>query len=144
MAVKRVALGEWTPDMPSTIGKESTGLADVINVYPNNVGYSPFPSTVDITNEATEELTSVYAGKDGATVQVFAGSDTKLWKAVPLTARSVTNVADVSKSGGYASSDDSWHFETFGNSLRHFATLRNIWRHCRTYTSIYEHIRAFP
>jgi len=117
MAVKRVALGEWTPDMPSTIGKESTGLADVINVYPNNVGYSPFPSTVDITNEATEELTSVYAGKDGATVQVFAGSDTKLWKAVPLTARSVTNVADVSKSGGYASSDDSWHFETFGKRI---------------------------
>ena len=35
MTVKRVALGEWTPDMPSTIGTESTGLADDRNVYPN-------------------------------------------------------------------------------------------------------------
>ena len=117
MTVKRVQLGEWTPDMPSTVGAESTGLNDARNVYPNNVGYSPFPTTVDITNEADEELTSVYAGKDNALVQMFAGSDTKLFKSVPLSARSVVDIADVSRDGGYNSSAESWHFEQFGKRV---------------------------
>ena len=97
MAVKRVALGEWTPDMPSTIGTESTGLADARNVYPNNVGYSPFPTPVDITNPAGEEITSVYAGKDGALVQVFGGSDSQIYKTTPLTSRSVVDIESVSR-----------------------------------------------
>ncbi len=117
MTVKRVNLGEWTPDMPSTIGSESTGLNDARNVYPNNVGYSPFPTTVDITNEADEELTSVYAGKDGPLVQMFAGSDTKIFKSVPLSTRSLIDIADVSKDGGYNTSAESWHFEQFGKRV---------------------------
>ena len=117
MTVKRVALGEWTPDMPSTVGTESTGLADALNVFPNSVGYSPFPSPVDMTNPTTEELTSVYAGKDGALVQVFAGSDTDIYKSVPLTSRSVTNLATVGRNGGYNSSPQAWHFETFGQRV---------------------------
>ena len=70
MAVKRVNLGEWTPDMPSTTGTESTGLSDARNVYPNNVGYSPFPTTVIVSPNADENLTSVYAGKENALVPV--------------------------------------------------------------------------
>ena len=73
-------MGEWTPDMPSTTGGESTGLNDARNVYPNNVGYSPFPTPVDISPEADQELTAVYAGKNNALVQIFAGSDEKLYK----------------------------------------------------------------
>ena len=98
MAVKRVNLGEWTPDMPSTTGTESTGLSDALNVYPNNVGYSPFPTPVDISLSATEDLTSVYAGKENALVEVFAGSNSKLWK-TSSTGRTVV-INDVSKSGG--------------------------------------------
>ena len=117
MTVKRVALGEWTPDMPSTIGTESTGLADARNVYPNNVGYSPFPTPIDITNPAGEEITSVYAGKDGALVQVFGGSDSQLYKTTPLTARTVVDIESVSRLGGYNSSPEAWHFETFGKRV---------------------------
>lgn len=117
MTVKRVALGEWTPDMPSTVGTESTGLADARNVYPNNVGYSPFPTPIDITNPAGEEITSVYAGKDGALVQVFGGSDGKIYKTTPLTSRTIVDIADVSKSGGYNTSPEAWHFETFGKKV---------------------------
>ena len=79
MTVQRVNLGEWTPDMPSSTGTESTGLSDARNVYPNNVGYSPFPTTVATSPNADENLTSVYAGKDGALVQVFAGGDKDLF-----------------------------------------------------------------
>ena len=126
MTVKRVALGEWTPDMPSTTGTESTGLADALNVYPNNVGYSPFPTAVAISPEADEKLTSVYAGKDGALVQIFAGSDQKIYQVYsessPPTARALTysgdvKVSDVSKDGGYNTSPEAWHFEQFGKRL---------------------------
>jgi len=116
MTVQRVALGEWTPDMPSTTGTESTGLADALNVYPNNVGYSPFPTPVDISPEADENLTAVYAGKNNALVQIFAGSDKKLYKVYNEDGETkITNVSRVSSI--YASSDDSWHFEQFGKRV---------------------------
>ena len=115
MAVKRVNLGEWTPDMPSTTGTESTGLSDALNVYPNNVGYSPFPTPVDISLSATEDLTSVYAGKENALVEVFAGSNSKLWK-TSSTGRTVV-INDVSKSGGYNSSLEAFSFEQFGKRV---------------------------
>ena len=99
MTVKRVNLGEWTPDMPSTTGTESTGLSDARNVYPNNVGYSPFPTVVAVSPEADQVLTSVYAGKENALVQVFAGSDQKLYnvysESSPVTARALTYSGDV-------------------------------------------------
>ena len=117
MTVKRVALGEWTPDLPSTIGTESTGLADARNVYPNNVGYSPFPTPIDITNPADEEITSVYAGKNGALVQVFGGSDGKIYQTTPLTSRTIVDIKDVSRSGGYNTSPEAWHFESFGKKV---------------------------
>ena len=124
MTVKRVALGEWTPDMPATIGTESTGLNDAKNVYPNNVGYSPFPTPVDITKPATEDLNSVFVGKDGDLVQMFAGGQNDLWKTMPLSFRlgpdgeiTIVNLAPVSKEGGYNTSDDARHFESFGRQI---------------------------
>jgi len=127
MTVKRVALGEWTPDMPSTTGTESTGLADARNVFPNNVGYSPFPTVVAVSPEADQDLTSVYAGKENALVQVFAGSDQKLYSVYsassPVTARALTYagdvvVSDVSReSTPYSISPEAWHFEQFGKRV---------------------------
>ena len=127
MTVKRVALGEWTPDMPSTTGTESTGLADALNVYPNNVGYSPFPTVVAVSPEADQTLTSVYAGKENALVQVFAGSDQKIYnvysESSPVTARALTysgdvEITDVSReSTPYSISPEAWHFEQFGKRV---------------------------
>ena len=109
-------MGEWTPDMPSTTGGESTGLNDARNVYPNNVGYSPFPTPVDISPEADQELTAVYAGKNNALVQIFAGSDEKLYKVYNEDGE--TKITDVSRdSAVYSSSDGSWHFEQFGKRV---------------------------
>ena len=127
MTVQRVALGEWTPDMPSTTGTESTGLSDALNVYPNNVGYSPFPTVVAVSPEADQTLTSVYAGKENALVQVFAGSDQKLYnvysESSPVTARALTysgdvEITDVSReSSPYSVSPEAWHFEQFGKRV---------------------------
>ena len=127
MTVQRVALGEWTPDMPSTTGTESTGLSDALNVYPNNVGYSPFPTVVAVSPEADQTLTSVYAGKENALVQVFAGSDQKLYnvysESSPVTARALTysgdvEISDVSReSAPYSISPEAWHFEQFGKRV---------------------------
>ena len=109
-------MGEWTPDMPSTTGGESTGLNDAKNVYPNNVGYSPFPTPVDITPDASEDLTAVYSGKNGALIQIFAGSDTKLYKV--YNSSGSTLISNVSRaSTAYSSSDESWSFEQFGKRV---------------------------
>ena len=114
--MKRIAIGEWTPDMPSTTGGESTGLNDAKNVYPNNVGYSPFPTPVDITPDASEDLTAVYSGKNGALIQIFAGSDTKLYKV--YNSSGSTLISNVSRaSTAYSSSDESWSFEQFGKRV---------------------------
>ena len=115
MTVKRVSLGEWTPDMPSSTGTESTGLSDALNVFPNNVGYSPFPTPVDISPSATEDLTSVFAGKDGDDVVVFAGGDSKLFRSYS-NAGSVI-IENVSKSGNYNASPEAFSFEQFGKRV---------------------------
>ena len=115
MTVKRVSLGEWTPDMPSSTGTESTGLSDALNVFPNNVGYSPFPTPVDISPSATEDLTSVFAGKDGDDVVVFAGGDSKLFRSYS-NAGSVI-IENVSKSGNYNTSPEAFSFEQFGKRV---------------------------
>ena len=127
MTVKRIAMGEWTPDMPSTTGTESNNLADARNVYPNNVGYSPFPTTVDVSPLADQDLTSVYAGKENALVQVFTGSDQKIYSVYsagsPVTKRAITYSGDIviddvsRESSPYSISPEAWHFEQFGKRI---------------------------
>ena len=114
--IKRINLGEWTPDMPSSTGAESTGLADAKNVYPNNVGYSPFPTPVIITPNADQDLTSVYAGKNGGTIQTFAGSDTKLYKV--YNSSGTTLISNVSRASSvYNTSEEAWAFNQFGKRV---------------------------
>ena len=127
MTMKRVAMGEWTPDMPSTTGTETNNLADARNVYPNNVGYSPFPTPVEVSPSADQDLTSVYAGKENALVQVFAGSDQKIYSVYsagsPVTKRAITYSGDIvvdsvsRESSPYSISPEAWHFEQFGKTI---------------------------
>jgi len=106
MTTKRLQFTDWLPDQPANAGS----LNDAKNVYPLGIGYGAFPSSVDFSNAASENLNSVFVAKFGAVVEVFAGSATKLYKLNIATLA----LADVSKSGGY-SGDGTWRFEQFGN-----------------------------
>ena len=108
MATARINFTEWLPDQPSTVG----ALIDVNNTVPLSIGYSPFPSAVNYSNSASENLNNVYAGKFSTTTQLFAGGTSKLFKFDPGT----LNLNDVSKSGGYGSTD-RWQFTQFGDVL---------------------------
>ena len=63
MATARINFTEWLPDQPSTVG----ALIDVNNTVPLSIGYSPFPSAVNYSNSASENLNNVYAGKFSTT-----------------------------------------------------------------------------
>jgi hypothetical protein len=106
LATQRVQFGDWIPDQPTTAG----GMADVNNVIPQAVGYGAISSAVDLSNDAGEDLTSVFAGKFNTTTQLFAGGDTKLF----LYDSSTQDLDNVSKSGNYAGSG-TWRFTQFGN-----------------------------
>ena len=93
------------PDLPDNSGS----LNDAKNVYPVGIGYSAFPSAAEYSNSASENLNSVFVAKFGTTVEVFAGSATKLFK-LNLSTLALT---DVSKSGGYSGSG-VFKFEQFG------------------------------
>ena len=108
MATKRLVLGEWLPDQPGLTG----ALSVAKNVVPVSNGYGAFPSAQTFSNNATENLLTVVAGKFGDTVQLFAPSATKIYKFDPND----LDLDNVSKSGGYASSI-TWKFVQFGKVL---------------------------
>ena len=108
MATNRINLTEWLPDQPSTVG----ALIDVNNTVPLTIGYSPFPSAVNYSNSASENLNNVTAAKFELDTVLFAGGTTKLFKFNPAT----TGLDDVSKTGGYSSAD-RWSFVQFGNAV---------------------------
>lgn len=108
MAIKRLVLGEWLPDQPGLTG----ALTEAKNVVPVLSGYGQLPSAQVFSNAASENLLTTVAGKFGDTVQLFAGSATKLFKFDPND----LDLDDVSKSGGYTSVND-WNFTQFGKIL---------------------------
>jgi hypothetical protein len=105
MANTRVQFQEWLPDQPAIAGQ----LLEAKNVYPVSIGYAPFNSAEDYSNSASENLNSIFVGKFGDEVQLFAGSETKLFQFNSTN----LNLTDVSKSGGY-SSLHYWKFTQFG------------------------------
>ena len=105
MSTQRLQFKDWLPDLPDNSGS----LNDAKNVYPVGIGYSAFPSAAEYSNSASENLNSVFVAKFGTTVEVFAGSATKLFK-LNLSTLALT---DVSKSGGYSGSG-VFKFEQFG------------------------------
>lgn len=108
MATQRLKFTEWLPDQPANSG----ALLDAKNVYPVSMGYAPFPNAEDYSQSASENVTKMVVAKYGDLVQAFAGGSTKLFKL------DNTNLSldDVSKSGGY-SSTDNWSFTQFGKVI---------------------------
>jgi hypothetical protein len=107
MAISRIVFSEWLPDQPATV----TSLKVANNIYPLQVGYGGFPSNVDYSNSASETLLRTFAAKFGSFTQLFAAGASKLFKFDSST----LNLNDVSKVGGYASTD--WSIVQFGNSV---------------------------
>jgi len=106
LATQRVQFGEWLPDQPSIAGQ----MIDVNNVIPQAVGYGAISSAVNLSNDAGEELTNVFAGRYSGTTELFAGGTSKLFKFNSST----LNLDNVSKAGNYAGSG-RWRFAQFGN-----------------------------
>lgn len=111
MAISRITFGEWTPDQPGL----TNGLRRAENVFPKLVGYGGFPTSVDYSTAASENLNNVVAGKTSAGVTlVFAGGSTKLFK---LDTGDL-GLDDVSKAGGYSTAtDERWRFTQFGSVI---------------------------
>ena len=105
MANTRLKFEEWLPDQPAIAGQ----LLEAKNVYPVSIGYAPFNSAEDFSNAASENLNSIFAGKFGDEVKLFAGGETKLFQFDSTN----LNMLDVSKAGGY-SSLHYWKFAQFG------------------------------
>jgi hypothetical protein len=108
MAIQNVTFTEWTPDQPRIV--ENLSVAK--NVVAAAVGYIPFPTAIDYSNAASEDLNNVFAGRFSSTTNIFAGGATKLFRLDGST----LNMNDVSKSGGYINID-KWRFTQFGNTI---------------------------
>lgn len=107
MATARIIFSEWLPDQPATV--DSLKVAK--NIVPLQVGYSGFPSNVDYSNAASENLLRTFVAKFGNFTQLFAAGASKLFKFDSAS----LDLDDVSKSGGYAATD--WSIVQFGNSV---------------------------
>jgi hypothetical protein len=106
MATTRVDFTEWLPDQPGVVG----ALTNAKNVYPKAVGYGAFPLEEDYSAAASEDLNSVFAGKDDSgNTKVFAGGSTKIF----LLDASDMSLDDVSGTTYSAGSD--WKFIQFGS-----------------------------
>lgn len=110
MANQRISFGEWLPDQPSVTG----ALMKAENVYSRAIGYGGIPLAVDYSQNASEPLNNVVAGKnpDGSTT-VFAGSQTNLYK-LDSTDMSLD---DVSGATYGTPTDQRWRFTQFGNRI---------------------------
>jgi hypothetical protein len=108
MPTQRITFTEWTPDQPGIV--ENLSIAK--NVVPAAVGYIPFPSSVDYSAAASEDLNNVIAGRFNTTTTLFAGGTTKLFKFDSAD----LSMDDVSKSGGYTGVT-RWKFAQFGDTV---------------------------
>ena len=106
MATTRVDFTEWLPDQPGVVG----ALTNAFNVYPKAVGYGAFPLEEDYSAAASEDLNSVFAGKDDSgNTKIFAGGSTKLF----LFDATDLSLDDVS--GTTYTSTTRWNFAQFGS-----------------------------
>jgi hypothetical protein len=108
MPTQRITFTEWTPDQPSIV--ENLSIAK--NVVPAGVGFTPFPTAVDYSAAASENINNIFAGRFSATTNVFAGGATKLFRLDGSTLA----MNNVSKSGNYTSVD-RWRFIQFGDTI---------------------------
>ena len=115
MATQRITFGAWQPDASDFTGQNANTLHSAFNVYPSAVGYAPLPTPIEVSAESPEELNSIFVGKYGNDINIFAGSESSLYSVTGVT-RSTRAITDVSKSGGYSSSA-SWDFAQFGQEV---------------------------
>lgn len=108
MTTQRITFTEWTPDQPSIV--ENLSVAK--NVVPAAVGFVPFPTAVDYSAAASENINNIFAGRFSATTNVFAGGATKLFKLDGSTLA----MNNVSKAGNY-SNVERWRFIQFGDTV---------------------------
>jgi hypothetical protein len=106
MPIKRIPFTEWKPDQPSI----ADTLLDANNVIPSTSGYLPFPSAVNFSNAASENINNIMVGKFNTSTQLFAGGATKLFKFNGTT----LDLENKSKTGGYTGTG-RWSFTQFGS-----------------------------
>lgn len=102
----KVTFGEWLPDLLDVV---TPGVSEARNCIPRIDGYESIRSPMGLTNACADRIYNGtwYADKDVA-AQTFVGTASKLYKR-----SAATTLTDVSKSGGYTSTD--WQFARWGN-----------------------------
>jgi hypothetical protein len=107
---KIVPFAGWTPDRPP-FGSEGATVAT--NVFASESGFRPLPALNPFSDALDARPQGAAAGKDSAgNISFFAGDASKLYSLVN------NSFADVSKSGGYSTSDDgTWEFAQFGSRV---------------------------
>ena len=111
MATTKLTFGEWMPDQPGISG----ALNDAKNVVSQAIGYGPLPTAATFSAAASENLTTLVAGKTPAnTTKLFAAGSTKIFDVSGVGA-----LTNVSKSGGYTpnANADRFRFTQFGNVI---------------------------
>jgi hypothetical protein len=111
MATTKLVFGEWMPDQPSISG----ALVDAKNVVSQAIGYGPFPTAATFSAAASENLTTLVAGKTPVNAtKLFAAGSTKIFDVSGVGA-----LTNVSKTGGYTpnASNDRFRFTQFGNVI---------------------------
>lgn len=111
MATTKLVFGEWMPDQPSISG----ALVDAKNVVSQAIGYGPFPTAATFSAAASENLTTLVAGKTPTNAtKLFAAGSTKIFDVSGVGA-----LTNVSKTGGYTpnASNDRFRFTQFGNVI---------------------------
>lgn len=111
MATQRITFGEWMPDQPGLTG----ALMDAKNVVSQAVGYGPLPSAATFSQQASENLTTLIAGKTPlSATKLFAAGSTKIFDV-----SGVGVLTNVSKAGGYTpnANNDRFRFTQFGNVI---------------------------
>ena len=112
--------GAWQPDVTDY---EGPNVYNIQNVLPRGDGYGPFPDFSSFTQALPGVCRGAfYALKSDGSVEIFAGTSTKLYQLNNTT----FGWTDVSLSGGsYSalSSNANWQFAQTGNFV--FATQAN-------------------
>lgn len=108
MTTTSIQLGEWLPDQAGITG----ALTEAMNVSPLAIGYGSMSSTANYSDDASENLSTVFAGKFAGQTTLFASGASKIYKYDGAD----RDLDDVSKSGGY-SAVNRMNFAQFGNSI---------------------------
>jgi len=111
MATTKLNLGEWMPDQPGVSG----ALTDAKNVVSQAIGYGPLPTAATFSDEASENLVTLVAGKTPINdTKLFAAGTTKIYDV-----SGIGGLTNASKSGGYTpnANNDRFRFTQFGNVI---------------------------